>query len=644
MDKLKIKVSRLDVKIAIAVGICLLTAKFVPTIQYMAAAFAAILCMQDEVKVSWKTGVNRMILTAVGGVTGVIIILLDQVIQNEWIFLIMVMLGIILTLLGCKVAKVPYINARIGAVTFVLIVMVASGTARINYAGMRLIGTFYGILVSLAITWLFGLFVSKKQSKEIIKENTNGKSLTEVKKRGWNPYLPLNEYIPDGEPHVFNGRLYIFGSHDEEAGDKFCPLDYVAWSTPEGDLSDWTCHGVIYKKEQDPANMDGSHRLYAPDVVQGNDGRYYLFYGLDLIPQIAVAVCDTPAGKYDYLGKVQYADGTVLQDNMPFDPAVINDDGHIYLYYGFAPPFPIHGKTQSDCPGCSFVELQEDMLTVKEPPVVVLPAKQYAAGTGFEGHEFFEAASIRKIKDTYYLIYSSSEIHELCYAISSSSDKGFTYGGVIVSNGDIGLNGRTLEDSVWSTSNNHGSLVEAGHKWYIFYHRHTHGTMYCRQGCAEHVEIGENGRIAQVEITSSGLAHTPLEATGEYPAAIACNLWGKNGAKSPIYGKIIEDAPIVSSEDGKQFISQIEDGTVIGYKYFNFCGEMMLKLKYRGNAKGIFKISATADGKCLGVVSIIPTDDWSTVCTDIERKGTSGLFFRYIGMGSVQLISFEFEK
>ncbi|HIY63742.1 MAG TPA: hypothetical protein H9730_09830 [Candidatus Mediterraneibacter stercoripullorum] len=49
-----------------------------------------------------------------------------------------------------------------------------------------------------------------------------------------NPYLPLYEHIPDGEPHVFDGRLYVFGSHDMENGNEFCELDYVAWSAPEG--------------------------------------------------------------------------------------------------------------------------------------------------------------------------------------------------------------------------------------------------------------------------------------------------------------------------------------------------------------------------------------------------------------------------
>ena len=106
-----------------------------------------------------------------------------------------------------------------------------------------------------------------------------------MKTQVFNPYLPSYEYIPDGEPRVFNGRLYIYGSHDRFNGDVYCANDYVCWSAPEDDLSDWRYEGVIYKKTQDPRNPDGAHALWAPDVCQGNDGRYYLYYCLDFSGQ-----------------------------------------------------------------------------------------------------------------------------------------------------------------------------------------------------------------------------------------------------------------------------------------------------------------------------------------------------------------------
>ena len=76
-----------------------------------------------------------------------------------------------------------------------------------------------------------------------------------MKKRVVNPYLPSYEYVPDGEPHVFDGRLYIFGSHDRFGSKSFCANDYTCWSAPCDDLSDWRCEGIIYRRSQDPMRM-----------------------------------------------------------------------------------------------------------------------------------------------------------------------------------------------------------------------------------------------------------------------------------------------------------------------------------------------------------------------------------------------------
>ena len=85
---------------------------------------------------------------------------------------------------------------------------------------------------------------------------------------GVNPYLPLWEYVPDGEPHVFGDRVYLYGSHDRAGGYNFCLNDYVGWSAPVTDLSDWRYEGVLYRRTQDPRNADGRQCLYAPDVAR----------------------------------------------------------------------------------------------------------------------------------------------------------------------------------------------------------------------------------------------------------------------------------------------------------------------------------------------------------------------------------------
>ena len=126
-----------------------------------------------------------------------------------------------------------------------------------------------------------------------------------MKKYAMNPYLPSWEYIPDGEPYVFGDRVYVYGSHDFFNGYVFCLGDYVCWSAPVDDLGNWRYEGVIYPKTSDPMNKEGKMCLYAPDVVVGSDGRYYLYYVLDKVPVVSVAVCDTPAGTYEFYGYVR---------------------------------------------------------------------------------------------------------------------------------------------------------------------------------------------------------------------------------------------------------------------------------------------------------------------------------------------------
>lgn len=98
-----------------------------------------------------------------------------------------------------------------------------------------------------------------------------------MKRQAMNPYLPLYEYVPDGEPRVFGDRLYLYGSHDNAGGTQFCEGDYVVWSAPLDDLSDWRYEGVSYPRDTDNPDDQGG-QLAAPDCVQGPDGRYYLYY------------------------------------------------------------------------------------------------------------------------------------------------------------------------------------------------------------------------------------------------------------------------------------------------------------------------------------------------------------------------------
>ena len=489
-----------------------------------------------------------------------------------------------------------------------------------------------------------------------------------LEKQVYNPYLPLGTCIPDGEPHVFGDRLYVYGSHDQEGGSSFCVLDYECWSTPVDDLTSWRCEGTIYRAEQDPDYGTMDKVMYAPDVVRGTDGRYYLYYamagGKRFTGPIHVAVCDTPAGKYEYYGSVRTPDGKEMEKYITFDPGILNDNGRIWLYYGWALSTPpeeipdpeermrlqtqVFGKTreeltaQPECyMGANAVVLADDMLTILNEPVRIVPGPWEAVGTSFEGHAFFEASSMRKVRDTYYFIYSSQHSHELCYAVSKYPDRDFVYGGTIISNGDIGYQGRAPEDRLATTGNNHGSIVEIKGQWYIFYHRQTHKTIFSRQGCAEPIQILPDGSILQVEMTICGLNGGPLEAQGEYPAPICCNL---TNSRMPQQGlePITVSLPHVTNCRECRYIAEINSGTVIGYKYFRFDGKHRLNLRLRGEAEGT--IYAAAGEIELGCIPVSPSADWREAAISFDVQGVHPLYFRFEGTGQLDIERFAFEK
>lgn len=218
----------------------------------------------------------------------------------------------------------------------------------------------------------------------------------------------------------------------------------------------------------------------------------------------------------------------------------------------------------------------------------------------------------------------------------------FAYKGVIISNGDLGLNGNTL--AVNYTGNNHGGLVEVNDKVYIFGHRHTHGTQFSRQGTAEEVKILEDGTIPQVEVTSCGLNGGPLPAKGEYQSYIACHLTEKDrekvgnalmGAPGAPLPELPEEMPYITEEADengekglKPYIKNLRTGAVAGFKYFAFDGtESSIELELRG--KGTVEVLLDSpEGEVQTTVSV-DAEGWKRISAEWNSaEGTHALYFR----------------
>lgn len=347
----------------------------------------------------------------------------------------------------------------------------------------------------------------------------------------------------------------------------FCLGDYVCWSAPVDDLGNWRYEGVIYPKTADPLNSDGHMCLYAPDVTVGADGRYYLYYVLDKVSVMSVAVCDTPAGKFEFYGYVHYPDGTRLGerggDEPQFDPAVLTEGDVTSMYSGFC--------GQGDSP------------------------------LG-----------------------------------------GFEYGGVLVSNTDLHIDSyKPAEMPSVRGANNHGSIVGIGGEWYVFYHRHTNGTWFSRQGCAERLKMRPDGGFEQAEITSCGLNGSPLTGRGEYPAYIACCLFTEE--KELYVGdlnapRIVQDGRDGDEEEG--YIANICDGTNIGFRYFDCKGVRRFGISTRGYGNGVFQIKTAWDGGVLGEIAVSNTNVWTSAFAEVSiPDGVNALWLTFKGSGTPQLKS-----
>ncbi|MCR5331722.1 MAG: family 43 glycosylhydrolase [Lachnospiraceae bacterium] len=387
-----------------------------------------------------------------------------------------------------------------------------------------------------------------------------------------NPFLPLWEYIPDGEPRQFGDRVYIYGSHDRYGCDEFCDYKLKVWSAPVNDLNNWTCHGHSFHTRPDsdhPSSVTHTENpLYAPDCVE-KDGKYYL-YTYILGAKGCVSVSDRPEGPFKLISTYNYAPEDAGDDGIFNDAGVlVDDDGRVYVYYGFT--------------ASNMNELDPDDMHTVIPGSLI----KHVIDDGEEVPEerrFFEASSPRKIGDTYYLIYSPRKGSRLAYATSKSPVGPFTYRGYIIDNG-VDFPG----------GNDHGSICRIGGQWYIFYHRMTNNSISSRRACVEKIEILPDGTIPPVEMTSLGFEES-LNPYRAVSADIACVLRG---------GCFITEKSVF-----ERVITQIKDGCIIGYKYFDF-GEddstktMELALKCRGTGCA-GRIVVTADdydnGEILGSV------------------------------------------
>ena len=176
----------------------------------------------------------------------------------------------------------------------------------------------------------------------------------------------------------------------------------------------------------------------------------------------------------------------------------------------------------------------------------------------------------------------------------------------------------------------------------------TNNSSYCRQGVAEQVWIEEDGSIRQAEATSCGLNGGPLAGIGKYPAYIACVLMDKNDNRAADGKKIMAPCITQEGEDREcgpeQFVYNIINKCVVGYKYFDFRNTSGIALVLRGNARGRLMVRYEENGEDKACMEILlQGGEWSRIEGKLPSGSEkSGLYLEFLGEGSIDLLEIAF--
>ncbi|WP_125721736.1 glycoside hydrolase family 43 protein [Flavobacterium ustbae] len=308
-------------------------------------------------------------------------------------------------------------------------------------------------------------------------------------------------YTADPSAHVFNGKIYIYPSHDIDAGipfndngDHFGMEDYHVFSME--DISSKAVDNGIALHVNDVAWAE--KQMWAPDAACKN-GKYYLYFpakNSSGIFQLGVAISDSPVGPF-------IPEKEAIKGSYSIDPAVFEDeDGRHYIYFGGIWGGQLQKyrnniydenneepKANEKQLGPIVARLREDMLEFDEEPkeIKILDENGNELLAGDNDRRFFEASWVHKYSGKYYFSYSTGDTHFICYGIGDNPYGPFTY------------QGRILNPVVGWTS--HHSICEVEGEWYLFYHDSSlsKGVTHLRSMKVTKIDYLEDGSIITID-------------------------------------------------------------------------------------------------------------------------------------------------
>jgi len=428
---------------------------------------------------------------------------------------------------------------------------------------------------------------------------------------GQNPVIQTS-YTADPAPMVYNDKLYLYTSHDEDASTWFTMNDWRLYTTE--DMVNWTDHGAVLSYN----DFDwAKHNAWAPQAIE-RDSKFYLYVPVTTREgqgSIGVSVANSPYGPFiDPLGKP-----LISNSNADIDPTVfIDDDGQAYLFWGN--------------PVCYYVKLNEDMITydgeIKQiPNTIEAFGKREGEKNERRPTTYEEGPWVYKRNNIYYLLFAAGPIPEhIGYSTSKSITGPWKYQGKLMA-------------TEGGSFTNHPGIIDFKGNTYFFYHNAglPGGSGFTRSVCVQQVKFNDNGTIEQLKMTEG--IEAGLKNLNPYRKTEAETIAWSEGMKAK------------NNEGVGNFVTAIKNDAYIKVKQVNF-GEsgpsnFTARLGTTHNSNVSMEVRADAkDGKLLATVNVPLTggdDRWALVSAEVEKiSGIHDLYFICKGKAPFKIMYFDY--
>lgn len=415
-----------------------------------------------------------------------------------------------------------------------------------------------------------------------------------------NPLIS-QRYTADPNGFVYNGRVYVICSSDEENVDSYNLINYTLLSSD--DMANWTDHGLVFKVK---SVTTWAGQAYAPTACVRN-GKVWLYFP-NGATSIGVAVADRPEGPYKDPLKKPLITKNMTNCNVDwlFDPCVFVDSTEsgtqAYLTFG--------GGTNSTSPYGSnlrIIKLNDDMISVSGTAVTITAPSS------------FEASFLHKYKDKYYFSYATTGASKIDYLMSDDPMTGYTHKGTFLENPT--LNGQNIN----LNNNSHGGPVLYKEQWYMFYHdRRISDAVYKRNASVDVLYYNEDGTIKKVVVSSEGPKQ--IKYLNPFDTIQAETIWKQQGIE------------VDFCSEGGTMVTSISDGDYTSLKGVDFAsGAETLEVRAAsGTSGGTIELHLGSEtGTLVGKCEISGTGSWTSwqtfSCDITDCSGVKNLYIVYKG-------------